>query len=192
MLTNANQFGFKSKHGTDMCIYALKEIVLKYGSMNSSTFLCFLDASKAFDHNNHAKLLEKLIKRGSTWYLVNILIFWYSHQTMMIRWGIVLSDPFTVSNGVRQGGIFSPYLFNVYMDDLSNELNACNIGCVSDNIIINHLMYADDLVLLCPYIKGVATLLKICAIYGIANNILYNSKKSALLYMSTKDDKNHH
>ncbi len=43
-------------------IYALKEIILKYRSMNSSTFLCFLDASKAFDHINHVKLFEKLIK----------------------------------------------------------------------------------------------------------------------------------
>ncbi len=101
-----------------------------------------------------------------------------------------MSDPFTVSNRVHQGGILLPYLFNVYMDDLSNELNACKIGCLYVNIIINHLMYADDLVLLCPYSKGLATLLKICAIYGIAKDILYNSKKSALLFMSTKDDKN--
>ncbi len=51
-------------------------------------------------------------------------------------------------------------------------------------------MYAYDLVLLCPYSKGLASLLKICARYGIANDILYNSKKSALLFISTKDDKN--
>ncbi len=101
-----------------------------------------------------------------------------------------MSDPFTVSKGVHQGGILSPYVFKVYMDDLSNELNVCKIGYVSGNIIINHLMYADDLVLLFPYSKGLATLLKICTRYGIANDILYNSKKSALLFMSTKDDKN--
>ncbi len=29
ILTNDNQFGFKRKHGTDMCIYAFKEIVSK-------------------------------------------------------------------------------------------------------------------------------------------------------------------
>ncbi len=75
VLTNANQCGFKSKHGTDMCIYALKEIVLKYRSMKSSTFLYFLDASKAFDHINHAKLFEKLIKWGTPAYLVRNLIF---------------------------------------------------------------------------------------------------------------------
>jgi hypothetical protein len=78
-----------------------------------------------------------------------------------------MSEPFTVSNGVRQGGILSPYLFNVYMDDLSHELNACKIGCMTGDIIINHLMYADDLVLLCPYSKGLASLLKICEKYGI-------------------------
>ena len=29
-----------------------------------------------------------------------------------------MSDSFSVSNGVRQGGILSPYMFCVYMDDL--------------------------------------------------------------------------
>ncbi len=62
VLTKAKQFGFKSKHGTDMCIYALKEMVLKYRSLNSTMFLCFIDTSKAFDRINHLKLFEKLLK----------------------------------------------------------------------------------------------------------------------------------
>jgi len=33
------------------------------------------------------------------------------------------SEPFRVSNGVRQEVVLSPYLFAVYLDDLSNELN---------------------------------------------------------------------
>ena len=52
------------------------------------------------------------------------------------------------ADGVRQGGILSPYLFNVYMDDLGQSLNCCKTGCLSGEIMINHLMYADDLVLL--------------------------------------------
>ena len=40
-----------------------------------------------------------------------------------------MSDSFSVSNGVRQGGILSPYLFCVYMDDLSKKLNNVNAGC---------------------------------------------------------------
>ena len=40
-----DQFGFKSKHGTDMCIYALKEAVSSYRKHNSTMFMWFLDAS---------------------------------------------------------------------------------------------------------------------------------------------------
>ena len=36
LTTCSNQFGFKTKHSTDMCIYAFKEAVLKYRSLNSN------------------------------------------------------------------------------------------------------------------------------------------------------------
>ena len=49
---------------------------------------------------------------------------------MQIKWGkhFSFSEPFHVSNGVRQGGVLSPYLFAVYLDDLSNELNNIKAG----------------------------------------------------------------
>ena len=49
LLTSSHQFGFKAKHSTDACIYVLKEAVDFYVSQKSSVYLCFLDASKAFD-----------------------------------------------------------------------------------------------------------------------------------------------
>ena len=56
MITNPNQFGFKRKHGTDQCIYVLKEIIDLYRKLNGTVFVCFLDASKAFDRVNHKTL----------------------------------------------------------------------------------------------------------------------------------------
>ena len=54
-------------------------------------------------------------------YIVRILVVWYNVQKMYIRWNNTMSDSFSVSNGVRQGGILSPYLFCVYMDDLERR-----------------------------------------------------------------------
>ena len=58
LLTSSNQFGFKAKHSTDACIYVLKEAVDYYVSRQSSVYLCFLDASKAFDRVNHEYCLK--------------------------------------------------------------------------------------------------------------------------------------
>ena len=53
------QFGFKPKHSTDLCIYSLKEVIEFYKSPSSSVYVCFMDASKAFDRVNHWTLFKK-------------------------------------------------------------------------------------------------------------------------------------
>jgi len=73
---------------------------------------------------------------------------------MQIKWGKNFSEPqepqpFHVSNGVRQGAVLSPYLFAVYLDDLSNELNNIKAGCYIGEVLLNHLMFADDI---CVYV----------------------------------------
>ena len=83
-----------------------------------------------------------------------------------------------VSNGVRQGGILSPYIFCVYMDDLSNNLNYIQVGCIICTTLINHLMYADDLV--SPSAMGLSLLLSVCSSHGIEHDIKYNSAKTML------------
>ena len=123
--TTENQFGFKSEHGTDLCVYALKEVVSKYKRHNTTVFMCFLDATKAFDRINHGKLFTVLQERGVPPYLIRILYYWYTKQTMKVRWGKAVSPSFPVTNGVRQGGILSPVLFNLYMDGLSQRLQKC-------------------------------------------------------------------
>ena len=151
-------------------------------------FICFLDASKAFDRINHGKLFTKLQDRGVPPYLVRILQYWYTYQTMQIRWGNSISSPFRVTNGVRQGGILSPILFNVYMDDLSKELNKCKTGCLVGKSLINHLVYADDLVIMSPYSAGLQQLLRVCSEYGLQYDIKFNPKKSVIMIAKTKED----
>ena len=120
-----------------------------------------MDASIAFDRVKHSMLFTKLLRRGAPGYIVRLLIFWYAHQTMCVRWGSSVSSKFAVSNGVRQGGILSPFLFNIYMDDLSVNLKECPTGCIAGGTIVNHLMYADDIVLLSPSATGLSLLLHV-------------------------------
>ena len=131
-------------------------------------------------------LFVKLSNRGIPHYVIRILSYWHEHQQMCVRWGGTYSTFFSVTNGVRQGSILSPYLFNVYVDDLSVALNACRVGCCVGDVIINHLMYADDLVILAPSVAGLSKLLSICGIFGESNDIMFNQKKSASLYFISK------
>ena len=77
---------------------------------------------------------------------------------------------FYVSNGVRQGGILSPYLFIVYIDELSNMLNSAGIGCLIHNCCTNHVFYADDICVIAPSPSGLQGLLNICAKFGLEND----------------------
>lgn len=51
--------------------------------------------------------------------LLNIVFFFRSSPKQSERWGKSVSTPCLVTKGVRQGGILSPALFHLYMDDLS-------------------------------------------------------------------------
>ena len=143
--TTDNQFGFKAGHSTDQCTFLLKQTSSYFVTHGSSVHAVFLDASKAFDRVLHMKLFEKLIQRKVPMCFVRLLKHWYKEQTMQIKWGKHFSEPFRVSNGVRQGWVLSPYLFAVHLDDLSNELNNIKAGCYIGEVLLNHLMFADDI-----------------------------------------------
>ena len=66
---------------------------------------------------------------------------------MFVRWGNTCSTSFSVTNGVKQGGIILPMLFNLYMDDLSLKFNCFDIGGYI-GFFKNYLCYADDLCLI--------------------------------------------
>ena len=146
LFTHDQQIGFKSKNSTDFCIFSVKSVSKYYTQLlHSTSYTCFLDASKAFDKINHFKLFRKLLDRKTPIVIVRILLFWYGKQTVCIKWGRCTSGFFSISNGVRHGGILSPKLFLVYIDDLSDKLVKCKVGCYIDNLCMNHVMYADDI-----------------------------------------------
>ena len=109
---------------------------------------------------------------------------------MFIRWGISCSNKFYVTNGVKQGGILSPVLFNVYMNNLSVTLNQSAIsGSLGDNLV-NHISYADNLYLIALSSSGMQHLLDLCSVYATNHQLSYNATKSFPLCFKPNRNKN--
>ena len=125
---------------------------------------------------NHSLLFEKLRSGGTPTCFIRLLKHWYSTQTMRVRWANYVSEAFTVSNGERQGGALSPYLFFVYMDDLSDKLNNTDAGrCIGD-LTLNYITYADDFCCLAASAGGLQDLLDVCNNYAKLHDIVFNCK----------------
>ena len=82
-----------------------------------------------------------------------------SINVVYVKWGSTLSSKFQVTNGVRQGGVLSPLLFNVYVNELSKLLNKSGIGGNMGGTIINYMLYADDICIVSLSLSGLQQLL---------------------------------
>ena len=112
---------------------------------------------------------------------------------------------------MRPGGVLSPQLFAIYMDDLSVCLTKCKAGCYLNETVTNHVMYADDICLMAPSAIALQKMLNLCyefsqsiksqcivfkpnrfklycpAVYLKGNIIDYVGKTKYLGYMFTND-----
>jgi len=140
--------------------------------------LSALEASKAFDRVNHSKLFDKLVARNMPNCILRVLINWYGKLQSLVRWNGVFSSSFTVTCGARQGGVLSPFLFNIYVDQLIDDICSKNIGCYVNKGFFGCIMYADDLILLSPFVIGLQHMLNVCYKFGSDNDIVFARKCS--------------
>lgn len=171
------QFGFRPGLSTESAILSLKYTVQYYVDRKTPVYACFLDLSKAFDRVCYDILWEKLRDTNLPEELCSVFEYWYSHQINHVKWAGALSDAYGMECGVRQGGVTSPRLFNLYVDNLIDGLSSLPVGCTIDGVSVNNLSYADDMVLLAPSIRALRILIAFCEAYAASHGLEYNATK---------------
>jgi hypothetical protein len=109
---------------------------------------------------------------------LRLLYYSYVNHVGCVKWTGTTSTSFTIQNGVRQGGVLSPYLFAFYINDLLSTLAKTSAGCYFGPNFVGAIIYADDIVLLSPSIKGLRTLLNTTYAYASSHKLKFNPTKS--------------
>lgn len=113
-------------------------------------YMCFIDYSKAFDCVDYDRIWLTLRDMGIPEHLIVLLRNLYTNQEATVRTEHGVCKWFPIEKGVRQGCILSPYLFNLYAEQIIRNagLYEDERGIKLGGRTINNLRYADDTTLL--------------------------------------------
>ena len=96
-----------------------------------------------------------------------LLMNWYSKIMITVKWKDSYSSFCSLKSGVRQGGVLSPILFNIYMNSLIQSLSVSDLGCHINGVYIGCLTYADDIILLSASVVHLQRMLDTCYSCGV-------------------------
>ena len=78
---------------------------------------------------NHLKLFNVLSDHKIPFFIIKVIVNWYSKMFASVRWNGVFSNMLPIKRGVLQGSILSPSLFNLYVDVIIVALSKAGYGC---------------------------------------------------------------
>ena len=173
------QFGFIKGRGTNMAASLVEDVTNYCVNRGSSVFMCSLDIEGTFDGLPHAVLFRKAmdIFPDLSW---RLLYYWYSKQCVFIKWNNEVSQKIRIGVGTRQGGLTSPYLFNLFYQDMI-ELNNSSGGIRINGVTYNAFGYADDALLASLTSSGLQNLIDCAVQYVTKFQLSFNPLKTTCL-----------
>ena len=126
-------------------IVNIRHIMEKCFEFQQKIFLCFIDYSQAFDCVRYSASWTALQEMGIPSHLINLIRNLYDGQAACVRTEKGNSDCFSLGQGVRQGCILSPSLFNLYAEYIMRRAVVDWPGCLPiGGYNVNNIRYADD------------------------------------------------
>ena len=106
---------------------------------------------------------------------------------MRIRWNNAVSDYYTISNGVKQGGVLSAILLSLYLDQLISRRRHIGMGCHVNGLFTGVCIYGDDITLLAPSRASLALVLEQCESFSRTHDILFNASKTKYMVFKRRE-----
>ena len=172
-----SQFGFTQGRGTAMAVSLAEDVTNFCVQRGSPIYLCSLDAEGAFDALPHCVLFHKAseIIPDESW---RLLLYWYARQYVIIKWNNKISEPINIGIGTRQGGLSSPYLFNLFYQEMVENINNTTGGLKVNNMSYNIFCYADDVLLASSTVTGLQHLINCAVSYVSKYGLRFNPLKT--------------
>ena len=140
-------------------------------------YVCLVDKAKAFDFTQRPAVLKRLADMGVSRKLFLVLQSMFSNSSFGVKLSPSHCSEFASStSGIFQGCIVSPLLFILFLNVLSEELDATD-NCDAPRLLdrkVNHLYWADDLIICSKSVAGLQRLLSklenLCSLWGLEIN----------------------
>ena len=173
--------GFVAGNRTSDAHLVVHSLIQRYCHQeNRKIFSCFVDFSKAFDTIPRDLLFEKLLKYGINGTFFNNIKTMYTNDNCCIKVGNKLTESFLANQGVKQGCILSPLLFNIFIADIVErfETENCRPIKIDESRNLSCLLWADDIILLSHSEEGLRNMLSALDSYVNENGMSINTKKT--------------
>ncbi|ETO07699.1 hypothetical protein RFI_29691, partial [Reticulomyxa filosa] len=141
------QGGFRAGRGVDDQIICLRILLSHQDITKKETFICTIDLKKAFDNVWIPGLLTKLYECGITGHIYQVIKRIFEDSKIIIENNGLCDNEIVLERGTGQGFSTSAPFFNVYINDIIQDIRQINSPITVYGIPLTCLFYADDILL---------------------------------------------